>query len=93
MHHYIRQSLLSISLKYKRYLPEKIPLWIVPCEVMKTVASLQGRGWLQYEELLENGGNKEPTLKTKEEIRFNYNWFEYYQIHELYKKRHKRHWN
>lgn len=46
---------MSIWLKYKRYLLEQIPPWIVPYEVLKTVTSVQGRGWLKYEEILENG--------------------------------------
>lgn len=47
-YHYVRQALLSVGLKYKRYLPEQIPPWVIPCKVFKTVTSVQGRGWLKY---------------------------------------------
>lgn len=88
-HHYIRQSLLNVWLKYRRYLPDQIPPWVVPCEVLKTAINEPGEGWLTYGDLLEVREGNEIYLKPQDKISYNYNWLQYYQIHELYKKDHK----
>lgn len=42
-HHYIRNNLLQVWSKYKKYLPEARPLWITPKEVIyKLVGNKEG---------------------------------------------------
>lgn len=68
LNHYVRQSLLTIWLKYRRYLPEQIPPCVVPCDVMKTVTSKSGKCWLTYGDLIVIKDGREIYLKPAEEI-------------------------
>lgn len=40
-HHYVRQSLLKVWLKYKINLPEAVPPWVVPSEMIMSIVSIK----------------------------------------------------
>lgn len=73
-------------MKYRRYIPEEIPPWVIPCEVLRTIPSIQGEGWIPYGELIKIGEGKEMYLKKEKELPYEYNWLEYMQIKDLFKK-------
>lgn len=85
-HHYVRQSLLKVWQKYKRYLLEETPPWIIPSEVLMTIVTTKQEGWLTYGELLCKEEKEGIKLKKEEELPYSYNWLEYMQITDLYKK-------
>lgn len=51
-HHYIRNTLIKIWLKYYKYLPKEKPLWIVPAEVIQVSPERKITGQLAYQDLI-----------------------------------------
>lgn len=49
------------------------------------ITSTQWEGWLTYGELIEERGGNQVYLKA-EELSYKYNWLEYLQIKDLFKK-------
>lgn len=60
-------------MKYKKYITEKRPLWIVPVEVIKPHSDCQGEEWLTYKDVLLIEGQK-TTLKSEDDLPFRYGW-------------------
>lgn len=73
-HHFIRNSLLNVWLKYKRYLPEQRPLWIIPEEVIHSIVGNKGGNLLSYQNLLTFEGNP-VWLKSEAELDQKYDWW------------------
>lgn len=62
---------------------------MVSCEVLKTVTSILGKGWLTYRDLLGRKEEGAIYLKSEEEISYKYNWLGLFQIREQFKKDNK----
>lgn len=82
-YHYIRGNLLQIWNKYKKYLTDRKPLWIIPEEVVHFIAGGKRKKPLSYRDLIKFEG-RQATLKSEVEMEFKYDWWSYQQIKDLF---------
>lgn len=75
-HHFIRNSLMQVWLKYKKKLLNKRPLWIVPEEVIHFIVKTKDEDRVTYQDLIQFE-NDEAILKSEVETKYNFNCWTY----------------
>lgn len=84
-HHYVRNSLLQVWLKYNKYLPKERPLRIVPEEVIYSLAGRKDKEQYRSKDIV-NFEKDEAVIKSQEELRHKYNWWRYSQFKNLFNR-------
>lgn len=82
-HHFIRNALYTIWQKYKKYMGDQRPMWLVSMEVMKLHTEYRTEEKLTYKDLTYW---REHEIKIKEEkdIPVKLGWWHYNQIKDLF---------
>lgn len=86
-HHYKRNNLLRVWTKYSLYLPSERPLWIIPEEDIQYMPGAR-RENQSNQDLLDCKGD-ETIIKSEEDLRGKYSWWNYLQIKNLFNKDNK----
>lgn len=82
-------SLLQVWRKYRIYLPDERPPWIVPEDVIHFIAGGRWKNPKKYEDLIKKEGGK-IELKSEVELNSEYDWWSYLQIKDLFVKDRKK---
>lgn len=82
-HHFVRNSLLQVWLKYVRYLPDEKLLWTSPEEIIQFMFKRREDESMTYQDLIRFEGD-EATLRTEQELGNTFNWWAYLQIRDLF---------
>uniref|UniRef100_A0A670J1I6 Reverse transcriptase domain-containing protein n=1 Tax=Podarcis muralis TaxID=64176 RepID=A0A670J1I6_PODMU len=84
--HIFRGPLIEIWERYKNLLEFRVPHWLSPLEALSVKKINMRNKWVTYSQLLVKEGGKwkmKPYEQVKEYV---YDWLQYFQINEMFKK-------